>query len=83
MLLTKGKLAFEQKLWNGRYYNFDSSTDEGCSIMADQLCGHWYLRSCGFAHEVLVLIKNGLVVNFFLGVSSRSRSKYLENNFRK
>ena len=65
MLLTKGKLAFEQKLWNGRYYNFDSSTDEGCSIMADQLCGHWYLRSCGFAHEVLVLIKNGLVVNFF------------------
>ncbi|XP_044744306.1 non-lysosomal glucosylceramidase [Coccinella septempunctata] len=51
-LLHKGMQSFEQKLWNGIYYNFDCSDDEKKSIMADQLCGHWYLRASGFNHEV-------------------------------
>jgi non-lysosomal glucosylceramidase len=51
-LLDKGKVAFERKLWNGRNYNFDCSNEECRSIMADQLCGQWYLRSCGFNYEV-------------------------------
>lgn len=51
-LLEKGKVAYEKKLWNGTYYNFDCSKDERYSVMADQLCGHWYLRCCGFKHEV-------------------------------
>lgn len=50
-LLEKAKKAFESKLWNGKYYNFDCS-ENAASIMADQLCGHWYLRSCGFKYEV-------------------------------
>ncbi|KAK4884164.1 hypothetical protein RN001_000435 [Aquatica leii] len=50
-LLEKGKQSFESKLWNGRYYNFDCSNFSN-TIMADQICGHWYLRSCGFDYEV-------------------------------
>ncbi|KAF2897843.1 hypothetical protein ILUMI_08327 [Ignelater luminosus] len=51
ILLEKAKKAFETKLWNGKYYNFDCS-DNATSVMSDQLCGHWYLRSCGFKYEV-------------------------------
>jgi non-lysosomal glucosylceramidase len=41
--LTRGKQSFEAKLWNGRYYNYDSGdSDHSNSIMADQLAGQWY-----------------------------------------
>lgn len=46
-IFDKGKASFDRKMWNGQYYNFDSSHDEKNAIMADQLCGHWYLRCCG------------------------------------
>lgn len=37
----------------GQYYKFDASRNRWSdSIMADQLCGHWYLRACGFNYEV-------------------------------
>jgi len=48
-ILEKGKKSFEEKLWNGNYYKFDATSN---SIMADQLCAHWYLKSCGFDYEV-------------------------------
>lgn len=51
-LLNRGKVAYEKKLWNGKYYRFDCSLKECQSIMADQLCGHWYLKCCGFGYEV-------------------------------
>ncbi|XP_063981220.1 non-lysosomal glucosylceramidase isoform X1 [Diachasmimorpha longicaudata] len=52
-VLEKGKLAFHEKLWNGTYYNFDScKSDHRKAIMSDQLCGQWYLRACGFDHDV-------------------------------
>ncbi|MFX1282987.1 MAG: GH116 family glycosyl hydrolase [Promethearchaeota archaeon] len=41
--LVRGKASYEDKLWNGEYYNYDAS--EGSysdSIMADQLGGQWY-----------------------------------------
>lgn len=49
-ILEKGKQSFEEKLWTGKYYQFDVHTKN--SIMADQLCGHWYLRTCGFDYDV-------------------------------
>lgn len=52
-LLDKGKVAFEQKLWNGKYYNFDCSNSQCRSIMADQLCAQWYLKCSGFNYEVM------------------------------
>ncbi|XP_046403432.1 non-lysosomal glucosylceramidase [Ischnura elegans] len=51
--LEKAQQAFETKLWNGKYYNFDSSkSSHSNSIMSDQLCGQWYLRSSGVTKEV-------------------------------
>ncbi|XP_055544706.1 non-lysosomal glucosylceramidase [Wyeomyia smithii] len=52
-LLEKGKASFEEKLWNGSYYKFDAQSTSKNSIMSDQLCGHWYLRCCGFDYEIV------------------------------
>ncbi|XP_068140847.1 non-lysosomal glucosylceramidase isoform X1 [Drosophila tropicalis] len=51
-ILEKGKHSLEEKLWNGSYYRFDLSHSHRDTIMADQLCGHWYLKSCGFDYEI-------------------------------
>ncbi len=46
-ILIKGKQAYEEKLWNGSYYNYDSSKSrQHNSIMADQLAGQWYAQTC-------------------------------------
>jgi non-lysosomal glucosylceramidase len=46
--LARGQAAYQQKLWNGRYFNYDSSRNRhNDSIMADQLAGQWYARACG------------------------------------
>jgi non-lysosomal glucosylceramidase len=47
-LLEQGQEVYEDLLWNGEYYNFDASRSRWHdSIMADQLAGQWYARSCG------------------------------------
>lgn len=51
--LLQGLAAFEEKLWNGRYFNYDSGSGPNSnSIQADQLAGHWYAfpSSTGLAH---------------------------------
>lgn len=49
-MLEKGKESYEKKLWTGTYYQFDINSKN--SLMADQLCAHWYLRTCGFDYDV-------------------------------
>lgn len=49
-ILEKGKKSIEEKLWNGKYYNFDTSGTK--TIMSDQMVSHWYLRSCGMDYEI-------------------------------
>lgn len=52
-ILDKGKLSLEEKLWNKTYYKFDTmSSSKKHVVMADQLCGHWYLRCCGYDYDV-------------------------------
>ncbi|KAI8121146.1 Non-lysosomal glucosylceramidase [Lucilia cuprina] len=51
-ILEKGKHSLEEKLWNGSYYRFDTSNSHKDTIMADQLCGHWYMKTCGFDYEI-------------------------------
>ncbi|KAK3608169.1 hypothetical protein CHS0354_034127 [Potamilus streckersoni] len=47
-ILNRGMQSFEKKLWNGEYYNYDSSTcGHHDSIMADQLAGYWYMKCSG------------------------------------
>ncbi|KAL2339333.1 hypothetical protein Fmac_013779 [Flemingia macrophylla] len=42
----KAKVVYE-KLWNGSYFNYDSSGgSSSSSIQADQLAGQWYARAC-------------------------------------
>uniref|UniRef100_A0AAR5P6H3 NLGase n=1 Tax=Dendroctonus ponderosae TaxID=77166 RepID=A0AAR5P6H3_DENPD len=50
-ILDRGIKAFQKKLWNGQYYNFDCSTDQCKSIMADQLNAQWYLGCIGKGHD--------------------------------
>ncbi|XP_050524900.1 non-lysosomal glucosylceramidase isoform X2 [Daktulosphaira vitifoliae] len=52
-VLLKAKTSFNNILWNGDYYDFDSSGQyHSKSIMADQLCGQWYLKCCDVEEEV-------------------------------
>jgi len=45
---SQGQAAYESKLWNGTYFNYDSShSRHHNSIMADMLAGQWYARACG------------------------------------
>jgi non-lysosomal glucosylceramidase len=47
-MFEKGQEVYESRLWNGRYYNYDSSRSrQHDSIMADQMAGQWYARACG------------------------------------
>ncbi|CAF1103253.1 unnamed protein product, partial [Brachionus calyciflorus] len=53
-ILTRAKKAYNDKLWNGKYYKYDcSNSNYNDSIMTDMCCGHWYLRCSGFKHESL------------------------------
>lgn len=52
-VLEKGKVALEEKLWNGEYYNLwhnGNETDE--SLMTDQLDGEWFLRMAGIEGNI-------------------------------
>lgn len=73
-LLAKAKSAYENLLWNGSYYNFDESNHEAKSIMADQLCGHWYLCCCGIKnYPVRLLWRIYSVTVSYLRQCTRSR----------
>ncbi|GJN12628.1 hypothetical protein PR202_ga30923 [Eleusine coracana subsp. coracana] len=45
----KAKRVYNAALWNGTYFDYDSSGGgpTSKSIMADQLAGQWYARACG------------------------------------
>ncbi|CAF0984068.1 unnamed protein product [Adineta steineri] len=50
--LELAKKSYSEKLWNGKYYDYDSSTSRHHdSIMSDQLAGFWYLRLSGLKYE--------------------------------
>lgn len=73
-ILEKGKKSFEEKLWNKTYYKFDAASGSKESIMADQLCGHWYLRNCNLDYEVSVgksIVFRQSVISFYHFISYR------------
>jgi non-lysosomal glucosylceramidase len=46
--LMKARGVFEEKLWNGSYFNYDSgSSSNSKSIQSDQLAGQWYMAASG------------------------------------
>ncbi len=47
-LYIRARITYRERLWNGMFFLYDSSINHHCdSIMADQLAGQWYTRSCG------------------------------------
>ncbi len=82
--LTRAKLVYESKLWNGTYYRYDASGSyHANSIMADQLAGQWYVCVCVCSFVVCVcvfvwmdlLVKNGsCCYRFDVSCSYYSRS---------
>ncbi|XP_064607909.1 non-lysosomal glucosylceramidase-like [Liolophura sinensis] len=77
-ILDRGKKSFSEKLWNGRYYNYDASENSyHDSIMADMLCGPWYLKAAKlqdeqvfpseFIHSALKVIYETNVMSFANG----------------
>lgn len=51
-ILEKGRKSFDEKLWNGKFYKFDTSRGSKDTVMADQMCSHWYLKLSGFDYEL-------------------------------
>jgi len=46
-LLERGQQAYQARLWNGSFYNFDgSSSPHHNTVMADQLAGYWFAGAC-------------------------------------
>uniref|UniRef100_A0A914WLT6 Glucosylceramidase n=1 Tax=Plectus sambesii TaxID=2011161 RepID=A0A914WLT6_9BILA len=43
--LNKARKAFVQKLWTGDYFKFDEHSSSSETVMADQLCGYWFLQA--------------------------------------
>uniref|UniRef100_A0AAR2LAB5 Non-lysosomal glucosylceramidase n=1 Tax=Pygocentrus nattereri TaxID=42514 RepID=A0AAR2LAB5_PYGNA len=53
-ILERGSAAFDKLLWNGKYYNYDSSGRSlSNSIMSDQCAGYWFLRASGLGNGEL------------------------------
>ncbi len=52
-ILERGKRSYGDKLWNGKYYNYDASSSlHHDSIMTDQMAGQWYAKACGLSSIV-------------------------------
>uniref|UniRef100_A0A672FW39 Non-lysosomal glucosylceramidase n=1 Tax=Salarias fasciatus TaxID=181472 RepID=A0A672FW39_SALFA len=69
-ILDRGSAAFDKLLWNGKYYNYDSSgRNLSNSVMSDQCAGHWFLRASGLG-EGEFQIQGALKSIFDLNVMS-------------
>jgi non-lysosomal glucosylceramidase len=65
-IFERGKKAYQEKLWNGRYFNYDSSRSrQHDSIMAGQLAGQWYARACGLEPIVEPLMARAALMTIY------------------
>ncbi|KAM3964246.1 LOW QUALITY PROTEIN: non-lysosomal glucosylceramidase-like [Aphomia sociella] len=51
-LLEQAQSSYEDKLWSGSYYWFDTRPANSHVVMADQLAGQWFLRASGWTEEI-------------------------------
>ena len=49
--LEQAKPLYQEKLWNGKYYNLDTESNSEV-VMADQLCGQFYAQLLGLEDVV-------------------------------
>jgi len=51
-LFRRAQLAYITKLWNGKYFDYDSRGENRSDIMAEQLSGQWYANLTGLGDLV-------------------------------
>nr|CAB3248405.1 non-lysosomal glucosylceramidase [Phallusia mammillata] len=72
-LLKRATESYQKHLWNGKYFNYDCSSNQrhSTSVMADQCAGQWILFSSGI-DDVLPdeQVKSALTTVFKLNVKS-------------
>jgi non-lysosomal glucosylceramidase len=51
-LFRRAQLAYLTKLWNGKYFDYDTRSDHRSDIMAEQLAGQWYANLTGLGDLV-------------------------------
>uniref|UniRef100_A0A158PAK6 Glucosylceramidase n=1 Tax=Angiostrongylus cantonensis TaxID=6313 RepID=A0A158PAK6_ANGCA len=62
-MLTRARKVFIDRLWTGSYFRFCERSRSRESIMADQLCGVWFLQSVSphLAADVCSILPNHMV----------------------
>lgn len=56
--LAVAEKAYVNKLWNGKFFNFDKSVRGDKVIMADQLAGYWYRKIANTSEDQAFLDKD-------------------------
>jgi len=51
-LFAKGQKTYIDKLWNGKYFSYDTQSEYKDNIQADQLAGQWYADVTGLGDIV-------------------------------
>lgn len=51
-LFSKAQKAYIDKLWNGKYFRYDTGSEYRDSVQADQLAGQWYANLTGLGDLV-------------------------------
>jgi non-lysosomal glucosylceramidase len=51
-LFLKGQKTYIDRLWNGEYFRYDTTSDSKNDIQADQLAGQWYANLTGLGDIV-------------------------------
>src|SRR5215475_9623916 len=51
-LFAKGQKSYIEKLWNGKYFRYDTQSEYKDNIQADQLAGQWYADVTGLGDIV-------------------------------
>jgi non-lysosomal glucosylceramidase len=51
-LFTRSQASYVKKLWNGRYFRYDTASEYRDNVQADQLAGQWYAHMTGLGDIV-------------------------------
>jgi non-lysosomal glucosylceramidase len=51
-LFAKSQASYIKKLWNGRYFSYDTESQYRDNVQADQLAGQWYAHMTGLGDLV-------------------------------
>jgi non-lysosomal glucosylceramidase len=51
-LFAKSQASYIKKLWNGKYFSYDTQSEYRTNIQADQLAGQWYANMTGLGDLV-------------------------------